>query len=253
MVHLKVTGSKNLENQNGYGEPVIMAKNISYTYPDGTDAVKGFSISIEDGERVALLGPNGCGKSTLIMLLSGLLPPSSGEIKILGKKPDRKNSEFLRRNIGVVFQNPDDFLFNPTVREELLYTPAQLGMRFEEAIALVKEYSKKFEIDDVLEKPPFRLSGGEKKKVSIACSIMLKPRILFLDEPTANVDGKTRRKIIELIGNSNSTVIVATHEIDIVPKIATRVVVIGDDRNVRADGGLELLERKEFLEDAGII
>jgi cobalt/nickel transport system ATP-binding protein len=235
------------------GERIIVAKNISYKYPDGTEAVRDISIEIYEGEKVAILGPNGCGKSTLILLLSGLLTPTKGEILIFGRKVGKENAEFLRRNIGVVFQNPDDFLFNPTVREELLYTPAQLGMDYETAINLAKEFARKFEIEDLFEKPPFRLSGGEKKKVSIACSLMLNPKILFLDEPTANVDGKTRRKILELVQVSRGTIITATHEIDIVPKIAERVVIIGDNKKIIADGGLDILEDESVLVSAGVI
>ncbi len=231
----------------------IVARDISYTYPDGTVGIGKVSLEVEDGERVVLLGPNGSGKSTLIMLLSGLISPSTGEIEILGHKPNKKNVEFLRRNIGVVFQNPDDFLFNPTVREELLYTPAQLGIPFGEAIEIAEKFAKKFEIEEILEKPPFRLSGGEKKKISIVCSIMLNPKILFLDEPTANVDGKTRRKILEIIEKSESTVVTATHELEIVPRIAERIVLLGIDKKIKADGGLEILENEKLLEEAGVI
>jgi len=231
----------------------VVAKDVSYTYPDGTLGVKDVSLSISEGERVVLLGPNGSGKSTLIMLLSGLIPPTEGRIEILGVEPSKKNSEFLRRNVAVVFQNPDDFLFNPTVKEELLYTPAQLGIPFDDALRIAQEFAKKFEIDAILEKPPFRLSGGEKKKVSIVCSIMLNPRILFLDEPTANVDAKTRRKILEIIEKSTSTVITATHELDIVPKIGRKIVLMGMEKEIEAIGGIEILEDEKLLEKSGLI
>ncbi|WP_236609680.1 energy-coupling factor ABC transporter ATP-binding protein [Archaeoglobus sulfaticallidus] len=234
-------------------EVVVSAENVSYEYPDGTLAVKDFSAEIRDGERIVLLGPNGCGKSTLIMLLSGLVKPKTGKIRIFGVEPNRNNAEFLRRNIGVVFQNPDDFLFNPTVLEELLYTPSQLNIPYDEAVELARTHARKFGIDYLLEKPPFRLSGGEKKKVSIVCALMLDPKILFLDEPTANVDGKTRRKIVEILQKRNSTLIVATHELDIVPKIADRIILIGMDKKVKADGSLEILEDHGLLESAGVI
>ena len=242
-----------MDLESGLPKKALVAKNISYTYPDGTLGVRDVSLEIFEGERVVLLGPNGSGKSTLMMLLSGLIPPSKGSIEILGVKPSRKNSEFLRRNVAVVFQNPDDFLFNPTVKEELLYTPAQLGIPFDEAIKIAEEFAMRFEIDGILEKPPFRLSGGEKKKVSIVCSIMLNPKILFLDEPTANVDGKTRRKILEIIQKSSSTIITATHELEIVPKIGDRIILMGTDKRIRADGGLEILEDEKLLEGAGVI
>jgi cobalt/nickel transport system ATP-binding protein len=231
----------------------IVAEKVSYIYPDGTIGITDVSLEVLEGERVVLLGPNGSGKSTLIMLLSGLLHPSKGRVEILGVRPSRKNSEFLRRNIAVVFQNPDDFLFNPTVREELLYTPAQLGIPYDKAMKIVEEFSMKFGMDEILEKPPFRLSGGEKKKVSIVCSIMLNPKILFLDEPTANVDAKTRRKILEMAKRRSSTIVTATHELDIVPEIGEKVVLLGIEKRVKAVGGLEILENRKLLEEAGII
>ncbi len=235
------------------GKYAVRAQNVSYIYPDGTEGVRNVSIEILEGERVALLGPNGCGKSTLILLLSGLINPTSGRVEILGREVNKKNSEFFRRNIGVLFQNPDDFLFNPTVKEELLYTPAQLGLPFEEAMDMVREYSEEFGIEKILEKPPFRLSGGEKKKVSLVCSIMLKPSLLFLDEPTANVDGKTRKKIIEIAEKIEGTVVLTTHELEIIPKMADRIVLMSMDKKIIADGDLELLEDYSLLESAGIL
>ncbi len=230
----------------------VEAVNVSYVYPDGTLGVKDVNVCVNYGEKVAIIGANGSGKSTLISVLSGLLKPISGYVRILGVNVN-ENFEFVRRNVGVVFQNPDDFLFNPTVKDELLYTPAQLGMDYEEALKVAMDYAKKFGIEGLLDRPPFRLSGGEKKRVVLACVTMLKPKVLLMDEPTANVDGRTRRKIVDFMKNYEGTLIVATHELDVIPKFAERVVVMGMDKRVVREGGLEILEDEKFLEKVGII
>jgi cobalt/nickel transport system ATP-binding protein len=231
----------------------IEVKNVTYYYPDGSLGVKNVSLKIGKGDRVALVGANGSGKSTLILLMAGLIKPTVGEVRIFGKNIDEWDFKLLRRNIGVLFQNPDDFLFNPTVRDELLYTPSQLGIPKDEAMRMLKDYAKAFGLEQILNKPPFRLSGGEKKKVALACVVMLKPKILLLDEPTANVDGKTRRKIIEIVNGFDGTIVVATHELDIIPNVADRVIVMGMNKTVMAEGGLELLEDKDLLEKVCIL
>lgn len=231
----------------------IIARGASYVYPDGTAGVTEATVDVEEGERIALIGANGSGKSTLLLLFSGLLKPLKGEIIILGKPVNKKNSKFFRRNIGVLFQNPDDFLFNPTVRDELLYTPAQLEIDEDEALRMAERYAKMLDIDGFLDRPPFRLSGGEKKKVALACVLMMEPKVLLLDEPTANIDGRTRRKIIEMIDSIDTTLVIATHELDFIDKLAERVIVLSTEKKVIADGGLELINDKELLERAGII
>jgi len=230
----------------------VEAVNVSYVYPDGTVGVKNINLRIAEGERVAIIGANGSGKTTLITLLSGLIKPTEGVVRILGVEVDG-NLEYIRRNVGVVFQNPDDFLFNPTVRDELLYTPAQLDMPYNEALKLAEEFARLFEIEKILDKPPFRLSGGEKKRVELACVMMLKPKILFLDEPTANVDGKTKRKIVDFAKDYNGTLIVATHDLDLIPKLAEKIVVLNTDKEIEVVGGLEILDNKHLLERCGII
>lgn len=224
----------------------VVAKNVSYRYPDGTLGVEDIDLTIARGERVAIVGENGSGKSTLIFLLSGLLKPSRGEVKILGLS----NIEEIRRKVGVVFQNPDDFLFNPTVRDELLYVPRQLKMSREEMEEVVRKFSEIFGLGEILNKPPFRLSGGEKKKVEIASVLVYKPEIIFLDEPTANVDAKTRKVIKEVVRSYEGSVVVATHELD-VARLCERVVVMKRGRII-ADSSFDSIDRR-ILEEAGVI
>ncbi len=230
----------------------VEAVNVTYVYPDGTVGIRNVNLSVENGEKVAIVGANGSGKSTLIHVLSGLLKPTKGVVRILGVEVDG-NFEAIRKNIGVVFQNPDDFLFNPTVRDELLYAPAQLEIPYEKALKIMNDYAKIFEIDHILDKPPFRLSGGEKKRVEIACVMMLKPKILFMDEPTANVDGRTRRKIIKFAKDYEGTLIIATHDLSMIPDVAEKVVVLNLNKEVEEIGGVELLEDYDLLERCGVI
>ncbi len=232
---------------------VIEARDVSYVYPDGSIGVEDVTLNVESGERIVLLGANGSGKSTLIFLLAGLLQPSKGEVKIFGMKPEKRNLEEIRRRIGVVFQNPDDFLFNPTVRDELAYVPRQLGWSEAEILKSIEEYSELFGIQNLLNKPPFRLSGGEKKKVEIASVLIYEPEVLLLDEPTANVDGKTRRLIIEMLQRYEGTLIIATHEVDLAKRLAERVVVLNLNHRVEVNGEKDILEDVELLERVGVL
>ncbi len=230
---------------------MISAKGISYVYPDGSRGIQDVSIEIFKNDRIGIIGPNGSGKSSLVFLLSGLLKPTKGEVRIFGMIPDKKNIEAIRRKIGVVFQNPDDFLFNPTVKDELLYVPRQLEMSEEEMKNLLSEYSRKFGLDEVLHKPPFRLSGGEKKKVEIASVLIFKPEIIFLDEPTANVDGKTRRVVAEMMKKYEGTVVITSHELGIIRELCNRVVLMSKGRIVEDTTVENLNERR--LEEIGVI
>lgn len=232
---------------------VIEAENVSYKYPDGSTGVNDVSLVISKSDRVGLVGANGSGKSTLILLLAGLIKPTKGRIRIFGKEPDKKNIKEIRRRMGVVFQNPDDFLFNPTVRDELLYVPRQLKWDEEEMERIAKKYAEIFRIDGIMDKPPFRLSGGEKKKVEIASVLVYQPEILLLDEPTAYVDGRVRRQIIKILEEFDGTIVIATHELDVAEKLVDRVVVLNLDHRIEATGGKELLSDVELLERAGLL
>jgi len=226
----------------------VIANNVSYRYPDGSLGVENVSLEIKKGEKVAVIGENGSGKTTLIFLLSGLLKPSEGEVKILGFT--NKQIEEIRKRVGVVFQNPDDFLFNPSVRDELLYVPRQLGLSEKEMEEIIRRFSELFGLKDVLEKPPFRLSGGEKKKVGIASVLVYTPEIVFLDEPTANVDAKTRKLVGEIITSYNGTVVVATHDLEIAEKCERAIVM--KKGKVIFDSKFKSIDER-ILEIAGVI
>ncbi len=232
---------------------IIEAENVSYRYPDGSTGVREINLTISSGDRVGLIGANGSGKSTLILLLAGLVKPTEGKVKIFGKEPDKKNIEEIRRRIGVVFQNPDDFLFNPTVRDELLYVPRQLEWEEERLEKVLRNYAEMFRIEQIIDKPPFRLSGGEKKKVEIASVLIYQPEVLLLDEPTAYVDGKTRRQIMEILTSFDGTIVVATHELNVAEKLVDKVILLNLDHRIEAVGGKEILHDTELLEKAGVL
>lgn len=231
----------------------VEAENVTYRYPDGTLGLDEISLQIAEGERVGIVGANGSGKSTLIFVLAGLLKPQSGSIRIYGMKPEKENIEKIRRLVGVVFQNPDDFLFNPTVKDELEYVPLQLAWDENRIKYAVKRYSRLFDIENLLKKPPFRLSGGEKKKVEIASVLIAEPKILMLDEPTSNVDGKTRRLIVELLSSFSGTLILASHELEIIRSLTDRIILLNMEHKIEADGSVEILDDETLLEKAGII
>ncbi|AIY89679.1 energy-coupling factor ABC transporter ATP-binding protein [Geoglobus acetivorans] len=233
-------------------DAVIEARDVSYTYPDGTLGFNRLSLTIKRGERVAVLGPNGCGKSTLLMVLSGLLKPDTGKVLFEGRDIFEE-METLRRKIGFVFQDPDIFLFNPSVSDELSYALYQLELDEDEIRKRIDEFAGIFDLEKIMEKPPFRLSGGEKKRVEIASVLIYRPEILFLDEPTANVDGKTRRKMIEILKNYEGTMIFSTHEIDLVERLAERVVIMDLGKKIVYDGTRDILGDSVFLEEIGIL
>ncbi len=233
-------------------DALISGIKISYIYPDGTLGFDTLSVSIKRGERVALIGPNGCGKSTLMMVLAGLLRPRTGKVLIDGVDIS-ENMDRVRRRMGFVFQDPDVFLFNPSVEDELIYSLNQLDMDEKRISELLTQYSKMFELEEVLNKPPFRLSGGEKKRVELASVLIYSPEILFLDEPTTNVDGKTRRKIIDILKSYSGTLIFSTHELDVAERIADRILLMSGEKKVIMDGGVELLKNRLLLEEIGVI
>ncbi len=228
----------------------IEAKNLRYVYPDGTVGLDNASIEVKEGESLVVLGPNGSGKSTLLMLIAGLLKPDKGYVKIFGKDIDEYRN--LRKDVGIVFQNADDYLFNPTVRDELEFSLIQLGYRDyrEKALKIAKE----FKIEHLLEKPPFRLSEGEKKKVAIASMLTINPKIVLFDEPTSFLDYNSKREIIEIIKKlkGKKTIVTVTHESNIVPYIADKVVLLNKEKKTFAEGNVREIFYSNFLEEAGV-
>lgn len=214
----------------------IDATDLRYAYPDGTLAVDGVDVAIERGARVALLGPNGAGKSTLLELLGGLVDPDSGTVRYFGETTD---ADAVRRRLSVLTQNPADYLFNPTVREDLAYGPAQLDCTRAEIDRRVERVADRLDLDGLLSKPPFRLSGGEQRRAALASALTVEPDVLLLDEPVSNVDAANRATILELLDElaaDGVTLVVSTPDTELVPHVADRVVLLDDSGTLAASG-----------------
>ena len=214
---------------------IIEVENLCFEYPDGTSALNGINLEITHGESVALIGENGAGKSTLLMQLNGSLLPTSGEVRIGSVPVSRKTLPDIRRNVGMVFQNSDDQLFMPTVEDDVAFGPINLGLASEEVSARVAEALKSVGLPDVGKRQPHHLSGGEKKRVAIATVIAMAPKVLAMDEPTAELDPKSRRSLIALLKSFKHTKILASHDLDMVADVCERVIVVFKGR-IEADG-----------------
>ncbi len=236
-------------------DSIVNVRNVQFSYPAGVAAIKGVSLEIQRGERVAILGPNGSGKSTLILLIAGLLSPQNGEITVFDEKTTSKTFQKLRLRIGVVFQDPDDQLFTQSVIEDIEYGPKNLGLSGEDIKRRSNHVLEKMGIRHLKDRPPHRLSFGEKKKVSLATALVLKPELLMLDEPTANLDLVSRRGLIDTLNELNkagTTIVVSTHDVEALPELADRVIVI-DHGTVCGEGEThKVLQDSKLLESAGL-
>lgn len=235
--------------------PVFELAGVRYLYGGRHVALDGIDLVIHPGEMVAILGANGCGKSTLLKLLDGLLMPSEGELRVLGKDVRRVEESAeaayeFHRQIGLVFQDPDIQLFSPTVGDDVAFGPLQLNMPLAEVRRRVEAALDQMGISGLRDRAPFELSGGEKKRAAIASVLSLDPSVILLDEPTASLDPRTKWVLVNLIeklGLQGKTVVTATHDLDIVPIIARRAIVIGEDRRVLADDTVERVLRNDAL------
>jgi cobalt/nickel transport system ATP-binding protein len=216
---------------------------VRYRYGGRQLALDGIDLDIARGEQVVLLGANGSGKSTLLKLLNGIYAPSEGTMRALGRDIKAVAAGLdafqFHREVGLVFQDPDIQLFSATVFDDVAFGPLQLGLSQDEVKARCDEALGQMEITHLAQRAPFELSGGEKKRAAIASVLSLRPDVILLDEPTASLDPRTKWVLVNLIrklGAAGKTVITTTHELEIVPIIANRVVVIGEERRVLADG-----------------
>jgi cobalt/nickel transport system ATP-binding protein len=239
-------------------EPVFSLTNVGYSYPGNIPALKDITLTINRGDRVAVIGANGTGKSTLLTLLDALIFPSSGSIAAFGAEitehamRDAEIQRGFRKRVGFVFQNPDIQLFCPTVREDIVFGPLQLGMDHDEIRKRLDAIVEKIRISHLLDRSPHQLSIGEKKKAAIASVLIMEPEVLLLDEPTAGLDPQTMRDIIDVLDTAHKagkTVVFATHDLHIVEEIADIVHVFGNYRSiVRSGTAEEVLSDNAFLQ-----
>jgi len=236
-------------------DSIVSLSDVKFNYPAGVTALKGVTFEVAQGERIALLGPNGSGKSTLILLIAGLLMPNSGDIKVFGEKTTSKDFQKLRSRIGIVFQDPDDQLFTPSVIEDIEYGPKNLKLPDTDIKTQSTQMLERMDITHLRDRPPHRLSFGEKKKVSLATALVLKPELLILDEPTANLDLVSRRNLINTLNELNqtgTTIIVSTHDAEAIPELADRIVVISHGLKLGEGKTSDVLQNKDMLEQSGL-
>lgn len=211
---------------------------VRYTYPDGHEALRGVSFTLRHGEKAALVGMNGAGKSTLLLHADGLLLPSSGRVDMGGITVTRKTLPIVRQTVGLVFQDADNQLFMPTVGEDVAFGPANMGLAPEEIDERVTRALRAVGAEALRDSAPCRLSGGQKKSVAIATALAMEPSILVMDEPTSNLDPRARRLIIDLLARFEHTMLIATHDIDMIPELCPRTIVMREGR-IAADGDTE--------------
>ena len=245
----------------GEGEPLFELHDVGYKYAGRRVALDGVSLRIWPGERVALLGANGSGKSTLLKILDGVIGPSAGTIRALGRDVAAvaagEDGFSFHREVGLVFQDPDIQLFSATVLDDVAFGPLQLGLTQDEVRERSDEALAEMGIAHLADRAPFELSGGEKKRAAIASVLSLRPQVVLLDEPTASLDPRTKWVLVDLIQRlaaAGRTLIVATHELDIVPQIADRAVVLSEEGRVVADGPpASILADRDLLIRANLI
>lgn len=227
--------------------PTIAVDGLGFSYPDGTPALRDVSLHVHPGERVALLGPNGAGKTTLILHLNGIHMPQTGSIAVSGMKLDRDNVMEIRRRVGVVFQDPDDQLFMPTVRDDVEFGPLNLGLEGEELYARVTSALKAMDVDDLADRPPNHLSFGQKRRVAIAGVLAMEPEILVLDEPTSNLDPASRRELATTLHALDTTLLVVTHDLPFALEMCPGTLVMDSGEIVANEATIQVLRNEAFL------
>lgn len=227
---------------------MLSVENLRYRYPDGYEALRGITLTVHEGEKLALVGANGSGKSTLLLHIAGAVKVQEGRITFRGQE----SQEVLRKNIGLTFQDADDQILMPSVVEDVAFSPVASGMGRHEAHERARGILEALGIAHLSERPPHRLSGGEKRMVSFAGVLAGEPEVLALDEPSAALDPRARRRVIEFLRESGHTIILATHDLDMALDVCTRAVILSDG-SVACEGVLpELFTKREILEANGL-
>lgn len=225
----------------------VEVNDLEYTYPDGTKALRGVSFTITHGESVGIIGANGAGKSTLLLHLIGILIPEKGTVRVGDFPVTKETLVHIRKSVGMIFQDPDDQLFMPTVYDDVAFGPLNLGLPPEEVDARVKQALETVGALPLIDRPPYKLSGGQKRAVAIASVLSMSPDILIMDEPSTALDPMARRRLINLLDTFDHTKIIATHDLDLVLDLCERTIVLGEGR-VIADG-----PTLEIFSDEGLL
>ncbi|PAZ14618.1 cobalt ABC transporter ATP-binding protein [Streptomyces sp. SA15] len=220
---------------------------LAFAYPDGHQALFGVDFTIARGERVALLGPNGAGKTTLVLHLNGILTGGTGTVKVAGLPVGRQHMAEIRRKVGIVFQDPDDQLFMPTVREDVAFGPAAAGVKGPELEARVRTALERVGMRDFADRPPHHLSFGQRRRVAVATVLAMEPEILVLDEPSSNLDPASRRELADILRSLDVTVLMVTHDLPYALELCPRSLILSEG-TIAADGKTaELLSDDELM------
>jgi cobalt/nickel transport system ATP-binding protein len=234
---------------NQVREVAIATQALSFSYPDQPDILCNISLEIRDGERVGIIGHNGCGKTTLFMLLCGVLKPKSGDISLFGEP--LKQGQF-RPEVGLLFQDPDDQLFSASVWDDIAFGPQNMGLPPEEVEARVKHAVDMTGTEHLLNRLPHHLSGGEKQMVAIAGLLAMMPRVILYDEPTANLDLRTRRRLIRFLQASSETILISAHDLEFILEVCDRVLLIDDGRIIADGDPREIMGDQDLMETHGL-
>lgn len=232
-------------------ENVIHIRNLHYSYPDGTKALSGIDLDVIRGESLGIIGPNGAGKSTLLLHLNGILR-SGSTVKILGRDVTDKNMPLIRSSVGLVFQDPENQLFMPTVSDDVGFGPINLGMKKEDVLDAVRRALEEVNMLPSLNRSPHHLSFGEKKRVAIATVLSMNPEVLVLDEPSSNLDPRHRRALIGLLRKLPLTKVIATHDLDLVADLCSRIALMDGGRIVTLGDTPRVLGDRTLLEEYGM-
>jgi len=228
---------------------VIEINDLTAIYPDGKIALNGVTIDVRDGETVGIVGPNGAGKTTLLLHFNGVLSSADSKaVRVLGMAVTKKNLHAIRSRVGLVFQNPDDQLFSPTVFDDVAFGPLNLGLAPDDVRARVEGALDKMGMRGYDSRTPHHLSTGEKKKIAVATALALPCEILVLDEPTSNLDPKARRNLIHLLATLPQTKIIAGHDLDLVLRLCSRVIVLDGGAVAAAGAPREIFFDRKFME-----
>lgn len=231
--------------------PIVEAEGLTFSYPDGHRALRDVSLTVQRGERVALVGPNGAGKSTFMLHLNGILQ-GEGRLQVAGLPLVKENYPLIRARVGLVFQNPDDQLFSPTVFEDVAFGPLHMGLPPDEVQARVTRALAQVGMADYAARLSHHLSAGEKKRVAIATVLSMDPEILVLDEPTSGLDPRARRTLIHLLRELPHTILAATHDMRLVAELFPRMVVMDRGQIVADAPTAALMQDPAFLEAHGL-
>ena len=224
----------------------ILIEELSFQYPDGNDVLKDITLSIYKGESVGIIGPNGAGKSTLLLNLNGILI-GDGRIEVMGMEVNKKNLKEIREKIGIVFQNPDDQLFCPTVWEDVAFGPQNMGFSEDDINKKVKKAMETVRLTGFEKRSPHHLSLGEKKRVSLATVLSMTPDIIAFDEPSANLDTYSQKMLIHTIKSLPSTKIIVTHDLYMAGDICNRLIILFNGEIVAEGETWEILKNQELL------